>query len=59
MRARLRIGPHDLTRPIPPGARAVTFEARLPAGPARLQTWFQGAKGLALGAYYVEVKRLG
>ena len=42
------VGPEDLT---------VTFQVPLTAGPARLQTWFDGPDG-SRGAYFVSVRRL-
>ena len=55
--ARLRVGKVDVTRPISPGATAVTFRINLPAGPAQLQTWLtDAATGQSRGAYYVSVK---
>jgi arylsulfatase A-like enzyme len=56
--ARLTVGPLDLTRPVAPGATAVTFEADLKAGQTRLQTWLTDKSGAAHGAYFVEVKYL-
>ena len=37
--ARVKIGDIDLTKPIPPGAKAVCFEIDLPAAKTTLQTW--------------------
>ncbi len=57
-KARLRIGEFDASLPVAAGDKAVTFTARLPAGPAQLQTWFLDAEGGELcGAYYVTVRR--
>jgi arylsulfatase A-like enzyme len=56
--ARLKVGDIDVSRPVPPGATGVTFEARLKAGKTRLQTWLTEASGRSRGAYYVEVKCL-
>jgi len=53
-RARLKVAGGDLSRPVGPGDKAVTFTARLPAGKTRLQTWFYDARGKELcGAFYV------
>jgi arylsulfatase A-like enzyme len=54
--ARLRVGDVDVSQPVPPGAKAVTFRVRLAAGGTRLQTWFGDQGGDLRGAYYVEVK---
>jgi arylsulfatase B len=54
--ARLRIGPIDLTKPIPDEAAAVAFEVELKAGPTRLAAWLVDAQGDARGAYYVYVE---
>jgi arylsulfatase A-like enzyme len=56
--ARLTIGTVDVASKVSPGATAVTFRVRLPAGKARLQTWLTEKGGVARGAYFVEVKRL-
>jgi len=55
-KARLKIADVDITKPVSAGARAVTFEARLKAGKARLQTWFTNDQGESWGAYYLYVK---
>jgi arylsulfatase A-like enzyme len=56
--ARLTIAGLDLQQPIPEGAEAATFRARLPAGDTRLKTWFLNDAGDDRGAYYVYVRRL-
>ena len=57
--ARVKIGDVDLTKPIPPGAKAVCFEIDLPAAKTTLQTWLtDAATGQSRGAYYVYVTRL-
>jgi len=56
--ARLAVGAVDVSRPVPPGATAVTFQVRLPAGKTRLQTWLTEKGGVSRGAYFVEVKWL-
>ncbi|MGB2824091.1 MAG: N-acetylgalactosamine-4-sulfatase, partial [Phycisphaerae bacterium] len=55
--ARIRVGEVELTQPVAPGAKHVTFKLRLPAGEMRVQTWLTG-EGLSIGAYYVYVNRL-
>jgi arylsulfatase B len=58
-KARLKIGQFDQTRPVTPTDKAAVFQAKLPAGPAKLETWFIDPKGAAKrGAYYAYVKRL-
>ena len=58
--ARLRLGPHDIARPVPADAREVAFRVRLAAGPAKLQAHFLSAEGngTAHTAYYVGVLRV-
>ncbi|MFH1266131.1 MAG: arylsulfatase [Planctomycetota bacterium] len=57
-KARLKIGPVDLSQPVAPHAHAATFATPLPAGKAHLQTWFYDAQDNELcGAFYVEVHR--
>jgi arylsulfatase A-like enzyme len=56
--ARLKVGGFDATRPVGEGDKAVGFAVELPAGRARLQTWFLDAAGKEIaGAYYVTVRR--
>jgi arylsulfatase A-like enzyme len=57
--ARLKVADIDETKPIPPGAREVTFKVRLKAGSTRVQGWFINhvGNGRIYGAYYVYVKR--
>ncbi len=57
-KARLQVADIDESRPVSKDDKAATFTARLPKGPARLQTWFYDAEGKELcGAYYVYVRR--
>ncbi|HOD81684.1 MAG: Arylsulfatase [Planctomycetes bacterium ADurb.Bin126] len=56
-KARLQIGPFDQTQDLTGDARAAVFKAKLPAGPAKLRTWFLG-DNQDRGAYYVYVRRL-
>jgi len=57
--ARLKIADVDVTKPIPEGAVAVTFQVQLQAGKTRLETWFtDDEKGESRGAYYVYAERL-
>ncbi len=56
--ARLKIADLDVTKAIPNGAHAVTFEVELKAGKGRLQSWFIDDTGESRGAYYVYAKRL-
>ena len=58
-RARLRISSTELSQPVGPQDKAVTFRVTLDAGTTRLQTWFDNADNRELcGAYYVYVHRL-
>lgn len=56
--ARLRVAGFDESRPITPETRAVVFQAPLPSGSTRLETWLTSSDGQSRGAYYVTVKRL-
>ena len=58
--ARLRLGSHDITKPVPAGATEASFRLRLLAGPANLQAHFVSGRdeGRAHAAYYVGVQRL-
>lgn len=56
--ARLKIADVDVTKPVAKNATAVTFEVKLKAGKARLQTWFTNDGGDSRGAYYVYVTRV-
>ena len=59
-KARLKIADVDQTIPVAQGDLAATFRIKLPAGPAKLETWFIDPKGAARhGAYYAYIKRLG
>ena len=55
-KARIRLGTHDETRPVPPGATGMNFRVALKPGPVALQTWFSG-QGKTSGAYFVEIRR--
>ena len=58
-KARLKIADVDQTIDVAQGDKAATFRVKLPAGPAKLETWFIDPKGAARhGAYYAQVKRL-
>ena len=58
-KARLKIADVDQTIDVAPSDKSATFRVDLPAGPAKLETWFIGPKGSAKhGAYYAYVKRL-
>ncbi len=58
VKARLRIGQVDVSKPVAPGDKAATFTVRLAAGKTRLETWFYDAEGNELcGAFYVDVLR--
>jgi len=58
-KARLKIADVDQTIDVVQGDKTATFRVKLPAGPAKLETWFIDPKGAARhGAYYAYVKRL-
>ena len=56
-KARLKIGQVDVSKPVGPNDKAATFNVRLNAGKAMLQTWFYDSEEQELcGAFYVEVR---
>ena len=56
--ARIEIQGHDKSVSINEEMKAVTFELNLEKGKTLLRTWFTGANGLSLGAYYVYITML-
>ncbi|NNM30594.1 MAG: arylsulfatase [Akkermansiaceae bacterium] len=58
VKARVRIGEAGRSAPVPADAAHVELRVQLGEGPARLQTWFEDARGRSRGAYYVDVERL-
>jgi arylsulfatase A-like enzyme len=57
-RARLKVDDVEVEAAIPAAAASVALTAELPAGRARLQTWFSGSDGAGRGAFYVYARRL-
>jgi arylsulfatase len=59
VRARLRVGDVDESRPVGPTDKGITFTVPLKAGTkTRMQTWFYDAEGKQLcGAYFAYVRR--
>jgi hypothetical protein len=58
-KARLKIADVDQTVDVAPTDKSAVFRVKLPAGPAKLETWFIDPNGAARhGAYYTYVKRL-
>jgi arylsulfatase A-like enzyme len=56
--ARVKVGEVEATTPVPENATSVTLTLELPAGPARLQTWFTDAEaGKSRGAFFIEINR--
>jgi len=53
VKARVKIGSFDLTQDVKSSDTVAVFSAKLPAGPAKLETWFYGKDGSERGAYYV------
>ena len=53
----MKVGDVEASAAVPAGATAVTLEARLPAGKARLQPWLEDGR-TSRGAFYVEVRRV-
>jgi arylsulfatase A-like enzyme len=56
VKARLRIGPADESKPVSGTDKAAVFSVRLPKGPAKLETWFYDASGEERGAYFCYVE---
>jgi arylsulfatase len=55
--AKLEVAGQSLTTATKPKDTAAVFAAKLPAGPAKLQGWFQDEKGQDLcGAFYADVE---
>lgn len=58
IRARLKIGDLEVTKPVEKDARAVVFRAHLKPGKTTLQTWLvDNETGQSWGAYYAYVTR--
>jgi arylsulfatase B len=58
VKARLKLGALDQSCDVAQGDKAAVFRVRLPAGPAKVQSWFYGQDGTERGAYYAYVERL-
>ncbi len=58
VKARLQVGAFDHTQSVRAEDLGIAFDVELPAGPARLQTWFYDGDGTERGAYYVYAERL-
>ena len=58
VKARLKIGPHDITKIIDSAEVAVFFTIDLNQGPTDLSTWFIDEDGTARSAYWVYIKRI-
>ncbi len=56
VKARVRIGPADESKPVSATDKAAVFSLRLPKGPAKLETWFYDASGEERGAYFCYVE---
>jgi hypothetical protein len=58
VKARLRLGSVDESRPVTPTDKGISFTVPLKAGRTQLQTWFYDADGSELcGAYFAYVRR--
>ena len=55
--AQLKVGAHDLTKPVGMSAESVDFTVKLEAGPVELDANLTNADGQTTSAYYVEVAR--
>jgi len=58
VRARLKIGDIEETKPVKADDKAAIFLVNLKQGPAKLQSWLVDEDGQGRGAYYVYVKRM-
>jgi arylsulfatase A-like enzyme len=57
VRARIKVGDQEAAAEIPPGATDVTLTLTLPAGPAKMQTWFVDEEAADLrGAFFVTAR---
>lgn len=58
VKARMKIGEFDESRPVAPGDKSATFTVHLKAGKTGLQTWLYDPSGSELcGAFYVTAHR--
>jgi arylsulfatase B len=58
-KARVKIGPVEATTEVAADAKEAVLRVKVPAGKAKLQTWFSGEDGKACGAFYVYVTYAG
>jgi hypothetical protein len=59
VKARVKVGDAELTRPTVGGQKQVSFTLRIEAGETQLSTWFYDEHGKELcSAYYTRVERL-
>lgn len=58
VRAAVRVGATAAESRVEPGAKAVTVRVTLPAGRARMSAFFTTRDGDAVGAFYVDVRKL-
>ena len=59
VKARVKVGDAELTRPTVAGQKQVSFTLRIEAGKTQLSTWFYDEQGKELcSAYYTQVERL-
>ena len=56
--AHLRVGDREAASPIGPEDKAAVLEADVEAGLTHVQTWLTGPADMAIGAYYVYVRRM-
>lgn len=55
--AKLKIGDVEMSRPISPESKSVTFVVELDKGPTNLQSWLIEEDGTSVGAYYVYITK--
>ena len=58
VKAHLKIGGKELTLPVKPDAKSVTFKLRLQPGRDELWAKFTDAESLSMGAFYAYVTKL-
>jgi hypothetical protein len=58
VKAHLKLGRKELTLPVKPGARSVTFKLKLKPGRDELWAKFSNAAGVSMGAFYAYVTKV-
>ena len=58
VKAHLKLGRKELTLPVAPGAKSVTFKLKLKPGRDELWAKFSNAAGVSMGAFYAYVAKV-